>query len=320
MNKDKEIEVLKTAYFLEEQLILLKNEEDNLLIDKPSSPKRPPEPIKVDITPTRIPYPEIKPDKVNIFLPSKRIIYIALACTILTIIGGFFSVLGAFGWFMIFPLYLFDVYKAYQNKKKCEQEYIDNVKKSAEYRKKCEEIDRQNYEAQINADKEAQSTYNEIRKQWESSYEQYQKDLEDYNNIYLPNWNDRFTSLKTATDETKKSLQEVYNTNILPIQYRNRNAVAYLAVFLNTSEYDLKYAIERYDTYVMQTAQRMQISIANAQLQVAHEQLRNQQYSNWLNEQSLEIAENSNATLRSINNWQKADIALREYRRHKSRR
>lgn len=102
--------------------------------------------------------------------------------------------------------------------------------------------------------------------------------------------------------------------------YRNRAAVLYLAVFMGTSDFDLKYAIERYDTSVMLTAQREQIDLARAQVALANEAIQNQEYANWLNEQTLNMAEQGNEILKSIDNWQKADIAIREYRRFKARR
>lgn len=94
----------------------------------------------------------------------------------------------------------------------------------------------------------------------------------------------------------------------------------YLAVFMGTSDFDLKYAIERYDTSVMLTAQREQIDLARAQVALANEAIQNQEYANWLNEQTLNMAEQGNEILKSIDNWQKADIAIREYRRFKARR
>ena len=78
--------------------------------------------------------------------------------------------------------------------------------------------------------------------------------------------------------------------------------------------------IERYDTYVIQTAQQRQIEIAEAQLAISREALRDQQYSTWLNEQIAEMTEQGNKTLKSISSWQRADILLREYRLHKARK
>lgn len=82
----------------------------------------------------------------------------------------------------------------------------------------------------------------------------------------------------------------------------------------------MKFAIERYDTFVMQKAQTEQINIAKAQVALANEAIQNQEYANWLNEQALDMAEQGNDTLKSIDNWQKADIAVREYRRLKARK
>lgn len=94
----------------------------------------------------------------------------------------------------------------------------------------------------------------------------------------------------------------MYGRNVLPAQYRNRAAVLYLAVFMGTSDFDLKYAIERYDTSVMLTAQREQIDLARAQVALANEAIQNQEYANWLNEQTLNMAEQGNEILKSMEN------------------
>ena len=112
----------------------------------------------------------------------------------------------------------------------------------------------------------------------------------------------------------------MYNKNIIPIQYRKLEALVYLATFLNTSQYDLKFAIENYNQYVIQRKQDKQITLQQAQLDVAKEIRNNTDYANWLDEQSLEIAENGNDILKSISNWQKADVSYRMYERHKAKK
>ena len=148
----------------------------------------------------------------------------------------------------------------------------------------------------------------------------YEQDVVVYNEETYPQWKEEEQAIETALSDTKAALKEVYSRNVLPAQYRNRAAVLYLAVFMGTSDFDLKYAIERYDTSVMLTAQREQIDLARAQVALANEAIQNQEYANWLNEQTLNMAEQGNEILKSIDNWQKADIAIREYRRFKARR
>lgn len=148
----------------------------------------------------------------------------------------------------------------------------------------------------------------------------YEQDVIIYKEETYPQWKEEEQTLEMAVGDLKAALKEVYGRNVLPMQYRNRAAVLYLAAFMGTSNYDLKFAIERYDTFVMQKAQTEQINIAKAQVALANEAIQNQEYANWLNEQALDMAEQGNDTLKSIDNWQKADIAVREYRRLKARK
>lgn len=128
------------------------------------------------------------------------------------------------------------------------------------------------------------------------------------------------SALSLALADTQTALQEVYSSNIIPIQYRKLEVLVYLATFLNTSKYDLKFAIENYNQYVSQCKQDRQIKLQEVQIQIAKETLENVQYANWLNEQVLDLSEQANDTLNNINNWQKADIAYRTYERIKENR
>lgn len=93
---------------------------------------------------------------------------------------------------------------------------------------------------------------------------------------------------------------------------------------MGTSDYDLKFAIERYDQDVSHRYQQQQVDIANQQLnamrtqtQILNDVLQNQHYATYLNEQVLDIQEHGNKLLRSISNWQKADILINEHRYQK---
>lgn len=196
----------------------------------------------------------------------------------------------------------------------------EEIRNSPEYIQKCREIDEQNQQNQAQLDKELHEKYLRRYEQYKADMKTYEQDVVVYNEETYPQWKEEEQAIETALSDTKAALKEVYSRNVLPAQYRNRAAVLYLAVFMGTSDFDLKYAIERYDTSVMLTAQREQIDLARAQVALANEAIQNQEYANWLNEQTLNMAEQGNEILKSIDNWQKADIAIREYRRFKARR
>lgn len=181
-------------------------------------------------------------------------------------------------------------------------------------------IPKATFNAILNGKRTLYEKYLRRYEQYKADMKTYEQDVVVYNEETYPQWKEEEQAIETALSDTKAALKEVYSRNVLPAQYRNRAAVLYLAVFMGTSDFDLKYAIERYDTSVMLTAQREQIDLARAQVALANEAIQNQEYANWLNEQTLNMAEQGNEILKSIDNWQKADIAIREYRRFKARR
>lgn len=147
---------------------------------------------------------------------------------------------------------------------------------------------------------------------------------ETYQTYTMATYNSKKEELKNVIAQTHDTLEEVYKKNIIPAQYRGIGSVAYLATFMGTSDYDLKFAIERYDQDVSHRYQQQQVDIANQQLnamrtqtQILNDVLQNQHYATYLNEQVLDIQEHGNKLLRSISNWQKADILINEHRYQK---
>ena len=60
----------------------------------------------------------------------------------------------------------------------------------------------------------------------------------------------------SAIADTEQTLQKVFNRNILPGKYRNLSATAFIASFMGASNYDLNFAIERYDKDIDQVIAR----------------------------------------------------------------
>lgn len=327
--REQELEVVKTAYFLEDQIVHQTQELQRVNGDKPARPAQPREPHLEKHSAQKIPYPEIKP-VVDLPKPVRWKLWknIALGGMVATIV--FFMnlpVLGAIGFFTMIisapyavVIYFKDNAAHKQAVANLTAQRTEEIRNSPEYIQKCREIDEQNQQNQAKLDKELHEKYLRRYEQYKADMKSYEQDVVVYNEETYPQWKEEEQAIETALSDTKAALKEVYSRNVLPAQYRNRAAVLYLAVFMGTSDFDLKYAIERYDTSVMLTAQREQIDLARAQVALANEAIQNQEYANWLNEQTLNMAEQGNEILKSIDNWQKADIAIREYRRFKARR
>ena len=327
MDGQTELEIVTTAYFLEDRLAKLRTERINLNNSKPRQPLPPAKPQELHYTITPKPYPPINP---TVDVPSfwKSGVYIAGAG-----LGLFFisSILLDSSFFMIplligvfcFPAALaVTVYKFFQIqniKKQQIQERTEWIRNTPEYQNECRRIDEENRINQEQMNKDLHEKYLKELEAYQTSYRQYEINIEEYNSILIPIWSQEISKLDEAISSTQTALDEVYSNNIIPNQYRNINALSYIATFMNTSEYDLKFAIERYDMQVLQLSQLRQISYQQAQLEISRESIGNQQYANWLQEEALDIAENSNDILRSVDSWQKADILTREYRRMKTR-
>ena len=331
MKREEELEIVTTAYFLEERISELKNDQRQLQAAKPNKPQSPVEPQLERETINPLPYPDILPDEIEMTGRWKKLLIIAIvAGGVVTILGSAVgsitflgTLLGLVGTILLWGgiIYAFKTRsEEKKEKKKLEAESIERKRNSVEYKEKCAEIDEQNQLRQIQKDKELHERYTVRYEDYKKSMQQYKEDVVDYEESILPLWQKEDSALSLALADTQTALQEVYSSNIIPIQYRKLEVLVYLATFLNTSKYDLKFAIENYNQYVSQCKQDRQIKLQEVQIQIAKETLGNVQYANWLNEQVLDLSEQANDTLNNINNWQKADIAYRTYERIKENR
>ena len=331
MKREEELEIVTTAYFLEERINELKNDQQQLQAAKPNKPQSPVEPQLERETINPLPYPDILPDEIEMTRRWKKLLIIAIvAGGVVTTLGNAVgsitflgTLLGLVGTILLWGgiIYAFKTRsEEKKEKKKLEAESIERKRNSVEYKDKCAEIDEQNQLSQIQKDKELHERYTVRYEDYKKSIQKYKEDVVDYEENTLPLWQKEDSALSLALADTQTALQEVYSSNIIPIQYRKLEVLVYLATFLNTSKYDLKFAIENYNQYVSQCKQDRQIKLQEVQIQIAKETLGNVQYANWLNEQVLDLSEQANDTLNNINNWQKADIAYRTYERIKANR
>lgn len=335
MDRKQELEIVTTSYFLEERLSELKKDREKLRNQKPRKPIEPSEPHLKKEKVSPIPYPEEKPDIIKMSGNWKIILILSLAAPyILGIIGlilAYIPFVGEIFSVMIYILGTIAVWggiimtvmeyrRARKEKKSLEEASVISKKNSDEYKQKCAEIDEENKKRQAKKDQELHDQYIKRYAQYVENMKQYKADVQNYEQVLIPEWNEEANALITVMNNTHDALQEVYSKNIIPIQYRKLEALVYLATFLNTSEFDLRFAIENYNHYVSQCKQDTQISLQQTQIRIMREIVSNQKYANWLHEQVLNMSEQANDTLKSISNWQKADVAYRTYEQIKINR
>lgn len=313
-----ELENVRTAYFLEKTISNLESEIKNHYRHKVKKPVIPTKPVIKSEEDTIKLYPKIDTSQVKRpqtwkkgFKISGLGIIVSIALNIIGFIVPFLLSIALLSGFIIFGGIVYAGYLFLEDGKKKKvliQQYVEQVKKSPDYQNQCHKIDEQ------------------IKQEYSQQLERYNRDIQNYNeelamyeNELFPQWEEEKNAFQTAKADTKSALDEVYSKNIIPAQYRNLSAVLYFTAFIGTSQYDLQSAIANYDSYVMRCNQSKQIELAEIQVQIMRETLENQQYANYLQEQMLDIAENSNDVLRSISRWQKADIAIRELRRIKAK-
>lgn len=342
---------------------------------EPVKPIRPEEPVKPQLKKINLlKYPDIKPPVVKSPATWKKGILYYIGGFLISSIGIMVdaTLLSIVGLIVIFygishVLKLMKKDRAWV--KQQQSEAIELIRKSDEYQQKCKKIDEENqkrlsveeermnqeyqkryeryekkcedYETQMAEYQKKCELYQKDCEQYQKDYEQYQKDCQYYRENDLVEYEQEKTDLMNVISTTQDVLEDVYNQNIIPAQYRGIGAVAYLATFIGTSDYDLKFAIERYDQDISHRNQKEQIGVAKQQLSVEKQQLdvarqqlsmmriqtqildevlQNQYYANFLEEQTQDIQLHGNRLLRSIDNWQKADILLDEYRRYARKR
>lgn len=327
LEKRQEVEVVTTAYFLEENISRLKKENTRLHNNRPPEPTAPPEPKlkKTKISP--IPYPEVDAqigagDNFRGYFKSynKKFVLGCIAAFIL------FSLLKSEAYALLsfaallFYILMKRIFWMFIGKSTVKEQKEEQIKNTPEYKARCREIDEENRRRQEQLDRELHEQYLKECEQHKIALAQHEEEMKRYRGEILPAWEEEVSALEKALNDTQAALQELYDRRVIPIQYRTIPALYYLATFVGTSSYDLTYAIERYDSYVLQCQQREQISLQQAQIMLMKEISRNQQYTNWLNEQMTGMLEQGNTTLQSINSWQKADLAIRAYWRFKDRR
>ncbi len=132
-------------------------------------------------------------------------------------------------------IYYFTYYK------KAKEENIEAIKNSQEYQNQCAAIDAEVQEKQAIANAE------------------YQKKLDEYNNITLPEYqkalnewtqqhNEKVSTERDILKSATAELSEHYENNkLVPLQYRDTEILQYIYDVISTSDYSVREAIEMYD-------------------------------------------------------------------------
>lgn len=319
MTREEQFEILKMTYVFEETVEKLLQEAEELKFDEPKAPEIPEKPVKPQIIRVQVqktPYPEIIPPEIKQDSNQN--------------VKGSSVKNGAgllFGGVLYAGLMLKKSIDESKQQKEERKRMIEEIRNSPEYRQKCLQIDEENRLRQEEQDKKAHEEYlreceryNILLQRYHEELEQYNKELKEYHEQAIPEWVEETDLLQKTIKNAKITLQELYGKNVLPLPYQNKTALSYIVSYMGSSQSDLEYIIERYDTSVTHNKQEKQIKIANEQARLLRGILSEQQYANYLNERKLDLTVEGNSVLKNINNFQKFDFTLREYRRIKAKR
>ena len=245
-------------------------------------------------------YPEIVPtvefDKKKAFLP-------LIVSIVATVVLSWVPVLGLVITFTFWPALIWSIYSYFVLFKKEKTENIEQIRNSEEYKEKCADCDKAFDEQQAEFDK----AYEEAKTEYDT------KILPDYE-IKLAEWTAKHDKeveeqeviLKNAETE----LENLYTTTkIVPIQYRNIEALQYITDMVSSSDYDVKQAIESYDKKVQRDLDIKKIEEQQIANQLADEQ------ANLLAEQA-DLIEESNKIARKARRDANISSAIGIVQRH----
>lgn len=300
----------------------LEEEAERTARKEPKAPNPPPKPFLQPMQAKKMPYPPIAVPTPKATFP-KGWKYAAWFFGVM-IFGGaalsgllFFTPLNFIGFFLqsaSAPLCLACIVIGYYVKgnagRQAEAE-TERIRNSAEYKKRCAEVDEYNRKQQEELDAQAREHYESSVRYYENAaLPNYEKDLEKYETEVHPAWVRKCAELQNAIVETKATLQEVYDQNIIPSKYRNLSALTFIASFMGTSNYDLKFAIERYDKEIDQLIARENLRANKAMAVLMGTVLREQQNANYLQAQAIDYLTEGNRLLKRTRNWAAASTAL----------
>lgn len=315
------MEHVGTAYSLEKTLTMLEEEQAVIEQAKPTPPREPNKPVLHYDQIMKESYPKITfstlPDFPKIWRNAAIIFGIMTIYGTSLCVSFLFMPLHStmlyltFFSFALFVTCIVTGYAVKKGKQKRAAQMIEQVRNSTEYRQQCAEIDARNRRRQEEENSKLKEQYEAALKCYENNQmPKYKKELEYFELVELPTWEDRKSAIAHAITETRATLEEVYACNIIPSIYRNLNALAFIASFMGTSNYDLKFAIERYDKEIDQIIARQQLNVSKATAVLMRRVLREQQSANYLQAQAIDYLTEGNRLLKHTKNWAAASTAL----------
>ncbi len=276
--RKEELRAVSDAYQLESTLDKYRIEAQ-ILLD--TAPPEPSEPVLEQEEISKEKYPEITKKDVGIVNYS-RILLLMMFIEIMFIdsiyLGSDFYLLLIILTFVGFVFWRFKEHKEFEARK-------IKMKESDKYKERCLLVDEQNQIKQEEKNKELLEKYN-------SEMKIYEKEKKEYDEVLAPPFFAKYQEFNNRYEKLKNELAEVYKRGIIPHRYQNFEAVTFLNEYMSSSSFDLKYAIEEYKHH-----KEEENRIAREAREAEDRRIQ------------MELQEEENARLASINRMQKAELA-----------
>lgn len=197
-----------------------------------------------------------------------------------------------FGW----PVY---AWKKYKKHKARVQATKDTIAKSPEYQKRCQRLE----DSRTAKQQENDALYQKQLDEWNNIImPKYNEDKQKWTQFHLSSiskWQNEIDVVSGKRYEAEQELEKLYaETKLIPIDYRNEKALSFIKQTLDTTDYDMKTAIEMYDRKLQMALdaikiqeQQRQNALLDAQNELLDEQNAHAYMQNELLYQQNEIAE-----------------------------
>lgn len=320
INRDDELEHVSSAFFLEGALVSLAEKKERNDRAKPARPKMPKKPAfcppqteKEAYPPIIVPEPSFPKGWRNAAIFFGIMIFASVPLSAVFYFSPLFMpliYLMQFSPLLCLGCIVIGIYMKGVAQKRSNAEEIQ-MRNSSSYQRQCAEVDERNRQRQQKVNLEEEKRHKAAVQNYESVVlPKYEKELKTYETVNLPAWKKEDANIRNAISETEATLREVYEQNVIPGKYRNLGALTFIASFMGTSNYDLKFAIERYDNEIDQLIAYEQLNATRAVAALLNNVLQEQQYTNYLQTQTIDMLESGNRLLKNTRNWAAASTAL----------
>lgn len=316
----------------EHSLVALNEQSEALLANKPTEPAKPSPPTIQAPAFEPIPYPNIAVPDFGMS-PWYRWAIVCIIASVIAFVFSFVigtttltssygdistaSYIGGLSGFLVWLAIALAI-KGFLGNDNRSEKYIKRMQNSPKYKQQCAQIDAQNAVLYQNAAFQAQRSYKQNCMDYEKKIiPNYQMCLQEYEATLLPQWEQSLSSLQNEILQTQQNLDQAYAANILPYEYRNLDALEFLARYMESSQCDLQTAIAQYEKTKSDELIREMIASQEDQAYEMQQLIAEQQQT--IGELQDQLSETQRAA-NSAKHWSMANTALSGYTAYKTRK